>query len=73
MQPFTFTMLIGGVGTLVSGLNLRFRPLIIGGILFFISAVTSIFIAEEYRPLVHGIAVIIGYLIPGYLLKYSKS
>nr|WP_121273163.1 hypothetical protein [Pedobacter schmidteae] len=73
LQPFTYTLLIGGVGTLVSGLNLRFKPLIIGGIVFFIAAVASVFITEQYRPLIHGIAVIIGYLIPGYLLKYSKS
>lgn len=73
IQPFTFTLLIGGVGTLVSGLNLRFKPLMAGGILFFIFAVISVFLDEMYRPLIHGIAVMLGYLVPGYLLKYSKS
>ncbi len=73
MQPFTYTLLIGGVGTLVSGLNLRFKPLITGGILFFTFAVISILIPEQYRSLLHGFAVITGYLIPGYLLKYTKA
>src|SRR5258708_4290003 len=31
--PFTSTLLIGGIGTLVSGLVLRFRPLVFGGVL----------------------------------------
>ena len=72
-QPFTYTILIGGIGTLASGLVLKFRPLIIGGILFLIAFVFSTFVAEDYRPLIQGIAVVFGYLIPGYLLKNSKA
>lgn len=71
-EPFIYTLLIGGVGTLVSGLNLRFRPLIAGGILFFIFAIVCILIPKTYHSLVHGFAVITGYLMPGYLLKHSK-
>ncbi len=72
-QPFTYTVLIGGIGTLVSGLVLKFRPLIIGGILFLLAFVVCNFIQGEYRPLIQGIAVVFGYLIPGYLLKNSKA
>ena len=71
--PFSYTLLIGGIGTLASGLALRFRPLIIGGILFLLAFVLSAFVAEDYKPLIQGIAVITGYLVPGYLLKYSKA
>ncbi|GGB12806.1 hypothetical protein [Puia dinghuensis] len=71
-QPFTYTLLIGGIGTLVSGLVLRFRPLVLGGLLFLVLTVVSAFITDSYSPLLQGIAVIGGYLIPGYLLKYSK-
>jgi hypothetical protein len=70
--PFTYTLLIGGIGTLVSGLTLRFKPLIAGGTLFFIFSVASVFVNEKYHPLLQGIAVISGYLVPGYFLKYSK-
>ncbi|SJZ73364.1 hypothetical protein SAMN04488128_1011388 [Chitinophaga eiseniae] len=70
-QPFTGNMLIGGAGTLVTGLVLRFRPLISGGILFFMLAVASIFVPGQYAPLLLGIAVLGGYLAPGYLLKKS--
>jgi hypothetical protein len=72
-QPFTYTLLIGGIGTLTSGLALRFKPLIIGGGVFFLFSVASIFVADNYQPLLQGIAVIVGYLVPGYLLKYSKT
>lgn len=70
--PFTYTILIAGIGALLSGIVLRFRPLVIGGILFFLISVASIFVADNYKPLLQGVGVIIGYLLPGYLLKYSK-
>lgn len=71
--PFTYTILISGIGTLVSGVVLRFRPLIVGGVLFLLFSVASVFVTDSTKPLLQGIAVIAGYLIPGYLLKYSKS
>lgn len=70
--PFTDTLIIAGIGTLVSGWIMKFKPLIIGGFLFFAASFTTLFIGDEYKALVHGIAIITGYLIPGYLLKQSK-
>jgi len=72
-QPFTYTILIGGIGTMVTGLVLRFRPLVAGGVLFLVAYVISMCVLAEYKPLIQGIAVITGYLIPGYLLKYKKG
>jgi hypothetical protein len=71
--PFTYTLIIAAIGTLASGLIMKFRPLIIGGILFFIAAIASIYVADEYKVLLNGIAIIFGYLIPGYLLKSAKA
>ena len=72
--PFTYTLLIGGVGTLISGMSLRFRPLIFGGIIFFLFALLSgLFITGRYQPLLQGVAVVTGYLIPGYLLRRSPT
>ncbi|HXB11837.1 MAG TPA: hypothetical protein VNZ45_07620 [Bacteroidia bacterium] len=73
LPPFTYTMLICGIGTFVSGLVLRFTPLTLGGILFLASAVLTIYVPTEYKVLVQGLVIIPGYLIPGYLLKYSRS
>jgi hypothetical protein len=47
--------------------------LIIGGILFFISAIASVYIPDNYKPLLSGVAIVAGYLIPGYLLKSSNA
>jgi hypothetical protein len=69
--PFTYTLLIAGMGTLISGLVLRFRPLILGGILFLLSSVISVVMPDSLKPLLQGIAVVFGYLIPGYQLKRS--
>lgn len=71
-MPFTYTLIIAGIGTLVSGWVMKFMPLIIGGILFLVSAIASVYIVDEYKPLLHGIVFVAGYLMPGYLLKNSK-
>jgi len=72
-EPFTYTLIIAAIGTLISGLVIRFKPLIIGGIILLGSGLVSAFMPVEYIVLLHGIAIIAGYLIPGYMLKYSKD
>jgi hypothetical protein len=70
--PFTYTLLMGGIGTLISGLVLRFTPLAIGGGIMLIAAVTSVYVPEGDRVLLQAGAVVAGYLIPGYLLRNSR-
>jgi hypothetical protein len=71
--PFTYTLLVAGIGTLVSGWVMKFRPLIVGGILFLLFAIASTYMADDFKLLVHGIAIVAGYLVPGYLLKQVKA
>ena len=73
LTPFTYTLIIAAIGTLVSGLAMKFRPLTIGGGIFLLSALISIYIPNDYKALLHGVAIIAGYLIPGYLLKNEKQ
>ena len=40
-----------------------------GGIILLVSSIFSCVITDDYRFLMIGIAIISGYLIPGYLLK----
>ncbi|MES2374760.1 MAG: hypothetical protein V4557_19440 [Bacteroidota bacterium] len=70
---FTYTLILAGVGTFVTGLVMKFNPFLTGGICFFISAVCCVFVPDEYKVLIHGGAIIAGYIIPGYLLKNSKQ
>lgn len=72
LPPFTYTLVIAAIGTLVSGLVMKFKPLTTGGVLFLISALVSIYVPDDYKALLHGMAIVVGYLIPGYLLKNNK-
>jgi len=71
--PFTYTLIIAAIGTGTSGLIMKFKPLVVGGLLFFIASVASVYVADEYKVLVHGTAFLAGYLVPGYLLKFSSQ
>lgn len=58
-----------GLATFVSGIILRFNPLIYGGIIFWISSILCYILPPADQYLVGGIAMVCGYLIPGYLLR----
>lgn len=66
-------LLICATPTFVSGIILRFKPLIIGGILFWIFAILGFIVPFEYQTLIAAIAITTGYLVPGYLLKFKIS
>jgi hypothetical protein len=52
---------------------MKFRPLVRGGILFFAAAVAGVYMPDSYLPLLTGLAMVGGYLIPGYLLKAAHE
>jgi hypothetical protein len=70
--PFTYTLIMAGIGTLTSGWVLRFKPLVAGGVVFLVSAIASIYVPDAYTALLHGVAVLCGYLVPGYLLRNTQ-
>ncbi|WP_194851203.1 hypothetical protein [Nonlabens antarcticus] len=72
INPTTFVLLLAGIGTLVSGLTMKFKPLSIGGISLVFFAVATLFVDSSYMLLINSIAVVTGYLIPAYLLKNAN-
>jgi hypothetical protein len=62
-------LVLYGMPTFLSGIILKFKPLIIGGICCWILSVLSAFIPAEYQLLLIAAAVISAWIIPGYLLK----
>lgn len=72
IHPTIFVLLLAGIGTLISGLVMKFKPLIIGGVLFFAFSTATIFVDKSSILLLNTIAIVTGYLIPAYLLKNSK-
>jgi len=65
--------LLSGLGTYISGTMLRFKPLIIGGVWLWVVAIVAFSVSVQDQYLVAGIGLVIGYLIPSYLLKRQEN
>jgi hypothetical protein len=68
-------LVIYGIPTFLSGIILRFRPLIIGGLCCWGLSVLSTFLGYSFQLLLLSAGVTIAWIIPGYLLRlrYKKS
>jgi hypothetical protein len=64
-----FILILAGMPTFVSGFIIKFRPLIFGGLSFWLLAFIACFAGPSVGPLAVPAAMLTGYLIPGYLLK----
>lgn len=64
-----YIMLLAGFPTFVSGFIIKFKPLIIGGICFWVIAIVVNYAGPSISSLGMAVAVLTGYLIPGYLLR----
>lgn len=66
-------LLITGFATFTSGLVIKFKPLIIGGSTFWIFAAIALSMDFSYSSLISAFAIIVGYLVPGYMLKNQNN
>lgn len=68
-------LVLYGMPTFLSGIILKYKPLIIGGISCWVLALLSPLVPIEYHLLLLACAVIAAWIIPGYLLrsKYKKE
>ena len=64
-------LMLYGMPTFLSGIILKFKPLLIGGICCWILSVISVFISGDFQLLLVAIAVIAGWIIPGYILRQN--
>ncbi len=64
-----------GMPTFLSGILLRFRPLVIGGIGCWALSVLAHFVPYDYQLLLLSAAMVIAWIIPGYILrkKYQQQ
>lgn len=73
-SPVPFILMITGMVTLASGLMLRFRPMMAGGIVFFILTLVCLWVQPVDQLLLEALGVLLGYIIPGIILRrLSKS
>lgn len=66
---FPFFILLYGLGTFISGNFLRFRPLIVGGIIAWVLAIGAVFTSYEHQMLFGAAAILFSYIIPAYMLR----
>ena len=70
---FPFFIMLYGLGTFVSGSILQFRPLVAGGIMAWILAIGSAYVAYDYQMLFAAAAILISYIIPAYMLRHRNK
>ncbi len=68
-----YMLLMAAIPLFISGVVLRFRPLIWGAASFWVLALAAHFGGETVSGLAMPLAMIIGYLIPGYLFRRKGS
>ena len=71
--PSGSIMVLTGLPTFVSGQLMRFKPLIVGGLLFWVLGAFSYFVDPGVITWLYIGAMLFGYVIPGYLLKRQED
>jgi hypothetical protein len=66
---FPFYVLLYALGTFVSGSLIRFKPLIIGGIISFVIAAGIAYFDYKTQILLAAVSILVSYIIPGHLLR----
>jgi hypothetical protein len=71
----SFALLLYGIPTFLSGVVMQFKPLRIGGLSCWLLALLSVFIPPVYGLLLLAAAMVMAWIIPGYLLskKYKAQ
>ena len=65
----SLVLLFYGIPTFLSGFVMRFTPLKLGGVACWLLAIASTFVEPVYFLILIALAVLIAWIIPGYLLR----
>lgn len=65
-------LLYASIATFVTGILLKFRPVILGAVVLWIGAVVAFTMPVTDQYLVGGIAIVFGYIVPGTLLRRAE-
>jgi hypothetical protein len=71
ISPIIF--LLAGNATLMTGFLIKFRPLIIGGLVFWAGIFCQFLLPHQILEFVFPLVIIFGYLVPGYMLKFQHK
>jgi hypothetical protein len=70
---YPFFILFYGLGTFVSGMFLKFRPLVVGGVINWVLACICVFLPYDYQLLVAAAAILTSYIIPGHIIQTNRK
>lgn len=75
LNTYPMVMMVYGTWLFISGGTIRFKPLLYGGIINWVLGCIAFFVSFDLQLLLLALAVLLGYIIPGYLFKkkYSKN
>lgn len=62
-------LILAGIGILTTGAMVKEPSLKMGGVVLFLGAIVGLLLPVSEQYLVAGIAMVAGYLVPGYLIK----
>lgn len=69
----SMVLIVAGYATFLSGKIIKFKPLIIGGISFWVWSLIAYFSGPYYALLITSFAIFTGYLLPGIMLQRKKD
>lgn len=70
---YPMVILLYGIGTFISGGIMKFRPLILGGIICWVLALIAFYVSFEHQLILIIIAILSAYIIPGHILKNKAA
>lgn len=71
--PVGSIMLLTGLPTFITGQMIKFKPLIIGGILFWVLGTISFFADPLWIGILNITGMLFGYIIPGFMLQRQEN
>jgi len=74
LSPHALVLMIAGSATFLSGGISKFKPFIYGGIILEVGAILCAFsIPNAYQGYVFALSIVLGYVVPGFILKKSEN
>ncbi len=73
LSPVPFILVLTGFATYMSGVLLKFNPLLLGAAVIWAGALWCMFLSKEQHLIVQAATAVLGYLVPGYLLNSQSK
>lgn len=74
LSPHPLILILAALATFVSGGISKFKPFVLGGVAMSLGAIiTGFVIGYEYHGLIFSASMLLGYLIPGLILRKSEN